>query len=121
MANPTAAYFTETGHNLSGLFHTYWDAHGGLFVNGFPISEVFDEVNPIDGKKYAVQYFERARFELHPENAGSDYEVLLGLLGTQLARQKGYFPSDTTEAATYPRFGHDANFAWLTGQVAFTK
>jgi hypothetical protein len=28
-----------------------------------------------------VQYFERARFELHPENAGTQYEVLLGQLG----------------------------------------
>src|SRR5262249_29825445 len=35
-----------------------------------------------------VQYFERNRFEYHPENKGTQYEVLLGLLGTQ----KGGFP-----------------------------
>ncbi len=28
-----------------------------------------------------MQYFERNRFEYHPENAGSRFEVLLGLLG----------------------------------------
>ena len=30
------------------------------------------------------QYFERNRFEYHPENAGTPYEVLLGLLGSML-------------------------------------
>jgi hypothetical protein len=32
-----------------------------------------------------VQYFERNRFEYHAENAGTRYEVLLGLLGRQLS------------------------------------
>ena len=31
-----------------------------------------------------VQYFERNRFEHHPENAGTPYEILLGLLGVEL-------------------------------------
>src|SRR4051794_11122840 len=66
-ASPGARFFAETGHNLSGAFLTYWDAHGGLFVNGYPISEPFTEKNPIDGKAYTVQYFQRARYELHPE------------------------------------------------------
>ncbi len=30
-----------------------------------------------------MQYFERARFEYHPEYAGTPYEVLLGLLGRE--------------------------------------
>ncbi len=37
------------------------------------------EVNPVDGETYVVQYFERARFEWHPEHIGTQYEVLLGL------------------------------------------
>ena len=36
-----------------------------------------------DGKQYQVQWFERARFELHPENA-APYDVLLGLLGNEV-------------------------------------
>ena len=36
-----------------------------------------------DGKTYLVQYFERNRLEYHPENKGTPYEVLLGLLGVQ--------------------------------------
>src|SRR5262249_39321399 len=86
-----ARYYSATGHNLSGAFLTYWDSHGGLFVHGYPLSEPFLEVNPTDGKVYTVQYFERSRFEWHPEHAGTPYEVLLGLLGTQLAQQQGYF------------------------------
>jgi len=35
-----------------------------------------------------VQYFERAVFELHPENAGTPFEVLLSQLGTFQAKNK---------------------------------
>jgi hypothetical protein len=44
---------------------------------GYPISEEFYEVSPDDGGTYVVQYFERARFEWHPEHSGTPYEVLL--------------------------------------------
>jgi hypothetical protein len=36
-----------------------------------------------DGKRYAVEYFERARFEYHPENA-APYDMLLGQFGRQI-------------------------------------
>ena len=62
-------------------YPTSWQQHGGLAVNGFPISEELRERGS-DGKTYAVQYFERSRFELHPENP-SPYNVLLGFLGRQ--------------------------------------
>ena len=35
-----------------------------------------------------MQYFERAVFEYHPENAGTPYEVLLSQLGTFRYQQK---------------------------------
>jgi plastocyanin len=75
---PGAAYFAETGHNLSGRFLEYWQGNGGLAVFGFPLSEEFEEV--LDGKPYRVQHFERARFEAHPSNQ-PPYEVLLGQFG----------------------------------------
>ena len=53
----------------SGRFLAYWQAHGGLAINGYPISDEFTEVLE-DGKAYTVQYFERVRMEYHPENAG---------------------------------------------------
>lgn len=80
-------FFPETGHNVSPVFLKYWNDTGGLAVFGYPITEERTEKNPIDGKEYTVQYFERARFELHPEQAGTPFDVQLGLLGTQLYRQ----------------------------------
>jgi predicted transcriptional regulator len=79
-----ARFFPETGHNLSAQFLQFWQTRGGLSVFGYPISEAITETNPQDGKQYLVQYFERARFELHPELAGTPYEVQLGQLGKQI-------------------------------------
>jgi hypothetical protein len=83
-------FFAETGHTLRNSFKRHWLNTGGLAQYGYPISEEFYEVNPVDGETYVVQYFERARFEWHPEHVGTQYEVLLGLLGTQLLAESGY-------------------------------
>ena len=88
---PGAQFFPQTGHNVSPTFLRFWNEHGGLAVFGYPITEEQTEKNPIDGKEYIVQYFERNRFEQHPEMAGTASEVQLGLLGVQLYRQK-YIP-----------------------------
>lgn len=74
--------FSETGHKVGGKFLAYWEGHGGLAQQGFPISDPFEEKSALDGKTYTVQYFERAVFEMHPENVGTQYEVLLSQLGT---------------------------------------
>ena len=63
--------FPETGKTVCDPFLTYWDAHGGLAQQGLPLTDEFTEVSPSDGKPYTVQYFERARFEKHPENAAA--------------------------------------------------
>ncbi|HET8626513.1 MAG TPA: PQQ-dependent sugar dehydrogenase, partial [Thermomicrobiales bacterium] len=81
---PGQVYFPETGHTLRNSFKTYWEQHGGLAIYGYPISEEFTETSPTDGKPYVVQYFERNRFEWHPEYKGTPYEVLLGLLGNTI-------------------------------------
>jgi hypothetical protein len=73
---------------VGGKFLEYWQRNGGLPQQGFPISEEFTEVSDLDGKPYRVQYFERAVFELHPENVGTPYEVLLSQLGTFQHRAK---------------------------------
>ncbi|HKP51857.1 MAG TPA: hypothetical protein VJ183_04305 [Chloroflexia bacterium] len=74
--------FKETGKTLGGKFRQYWETHGDVMQQGYPFTEEFQERSPVDGKVYTVQYFERAVFELHPENAGTPYEVLLSHLGT---------------------------------------
>jgi hypothetical protein len=76
-------YFPDSGHTLGGAFRGFWEGRGGLPAFGYPISEELGEVNPQDGQFYVVQYFERARFELHPQNTGTPFEVQLGQLGRQ--------------------------------------
>ena len=85
-------YFPETGHSLKGAFLKFWRDHGGLAIFGYPISEEFAEVSATDGKTYAVQYFERNRFEYHPEFAGTPNEVLMGLLGLEMTRGRTFPP-----------------------------
>lgn len=97
-ADPSAAhYFAETNHAIAPQFWGYWSSHGlefdgragksfqeSLALFGQPLSEATMERNPTDGKLYLTQHFERARFEYHPEHAGTQYAVLLGLLGSEL-------------------------------------
>ncbi len=99
-------FFPETGHNLSNFFKRFWDANGGLARFGYPISEEFQE------NGHTVQYFERVRFEHHPENGATSSEVELGLLGRLLTavRQEG------GESAFIPkaRFGISSGLAYFT-------
>jgi hypothetical protein len=81
-------YFPETGHTLSGKFLAYWNANGGLPVFGYPLTDAHTEVDPETGKSFLTQWFERNRFELHTELAGTKYEVELGLLGKDLNRNR---------------------------------
>jgi len=81
--DPSLTYESVTSHNVPTIFHDYWTNNGGLFRFGYPLTEPFDEQSTTDGKTYQTQYFERARFEHHPEYAGTAYEILLGLLGRE--------------------------------------
>jgi hypothetical protein len=92
--------FVETGKTACGQFLAYWREHGGLAQQGLPLSEPFEERNEADGRTYVVQYFERAVFEAHPENAGTPYEVLLSLLGSE--RLKAQYPSGVPVGYTPP-------------------
>jgi uncharacterized protein DUF4397 len=85
----TKVFYAATGHTLGGAFKTYWEQHGGLEQFGYPITEEYQEVSLTDGKTYTTQYFERARFEEHPENKGTQYEVLQGLLGREMFKLLG--------------------------------
>lgn len=75
--------YPQTGHSICKAMESYWRQYGGLAQFGYPISEPGGEKSALDGKSYTVQYFERARFELHPEMRGTPYEIQLGLLGRQ--------------------------------------
>ncbi len=88
-------YFDQTGFNVFGNFLASWSASGldlgdpgvstaeSLALFGLPLTGEF-EATLEDGTTHVVQWFERARFELHPENA-PPYNVLLTRLGVAKA------------------------------------
>jgi len=88
-STPERRYFPETGHSLSHGFKAFWERSGGLPIFGYPLTKEFSEINPDLGKPFTVQYFERQRFEYHPELAGTPYEVQLGRLGVEDAKRRG--------------------------------
>ena len=111
-ARPGCRYFSETRHTVCGDILTAWRKNGlefdgrtgkseaeNLALFGLPLSEPQTETLS-DGKPYTVQWFERARFELHPENK-PPYAVLLGLLGNEL-RSAAPKPQPTATLAPYP-------------------
>jgi hypothetical protein len=71
--------FARTGHYVCDEFLHFYDTRGGLGIFGYPITEA--EYDPMLGLH--VQYFQRARMELHPLNPAA-YRVELGLLVDQL-------------------------------------
>ena len=79
--------------DVCGRFLEVWNKPGSeqsnVYVNGLPITAKRAEISTTDGKTYQTQWFERARYEEHPENK-APYDVLLGLLGnTSKAEGRG--------------------------------
>lgn len=101
-------FFAETGHTLCEPFRSYWRRYGldlgmrgvaraeSIALFGLPISEPMMETNA-DGATVLTQWFERARFEYHPNNP-PQYRVLLGLLGKELYGP--YRPGATSVSGT---------------------
>lgn len=87
-------YFPETQHTLFGELGDFWGRRGGVSIFGYPISEEIEENGRV------VRYFERARFEYHPEDAAfyerysgfpldTLHKVRLGDLGRHAALLRG--------------------------------
>jgi hypothetical protein len=84
-----------TGHATCSDFFIYFRTHGlefdgkkgfseaeSIALFGLPITEAAQETGS-DGKPYLTQWFERARFEFHPD-LPEPYKVLLGRLGAEV-------------------------------------
>jgi hypothetical protein len=105
-------YFEETGHTIEGAFLAFFETHGGLSTFGYPLTVVFDE----DG--HDVQYFQRARFELHDKGKPSE-RVVLGALGTALHEAEPPIPAadipppDHADRFYFAETGHTLSFAFL--------
>jgi hypothetical protein len=74
-------YYPQTGHTVRGGFLSFFDRHGGVDLFGYPI----DEMEPADNNT-VVQWFQRARLELHPDNSGG--QIVLAPLGQQAFKEK---------------------------------
>lgn len=107
-SKPGCQYFAETQHLVCDQILSYWRSNGlnldgrpgftaaeSLALFGLPITEAVVE-NGSDGKPYLTQWFERARFELHPEIGPNT--VLLGLLG----REQGSGSTPVSQPAPQP-------------------
>lgn len=71
------------GLPVPALFYAVWQVSGGGAVCGNPVSPVLAEATS-SGAGIYVQYFERVRFEYHPEQVGTSYEVQRTPLGAML-------------------------------------
>jgi murein DD-endopeptidase MepM/ murein hydrolase activator NlpD len=71
-----------------------------LALSGLPLTA--PRIERLEGQDYLVQWFERARFELHPENEPS-FRVLFGLLGREVGALTGAVnPDRLPEQAAVP-------------------
>lgn len=113
----------EPVYELSGVFLRFWEQNGGLPVFGYAMSDEVIERNADTGRDHTVQYLERQRFEHHPANAGTPYEVLLGRLGVTHAEQRGLLDTAPFQAAPsapgdeclyFPETGHSLCGRFLT-------
>jgi hypothetical protein len=98
---PNTTFFPQTGHSVSLGFKHFFDTRGGLDLFGYPTTEEIKE------NGWTVQYFQRARFEYHPEFAGTRYEVELGLLGDLTAGQTFDKAMPQPAARFYPETSHN--------------
>jgi uncharacterized protein YkwD len=74
-------YFSETGYTVDASILHFWRA-GGVELYGYPISPLIMEQSLDDGLLRPVQYFERARFEVHHSAGGAS--IRLGRLGAEM-------------------------------------
>jgi heat shock protein HslJ len=131
------AFFAETNHQVCDEFLAAFRANGLSFANtpgisreeslalfGLPISEAMTET--IEGEEFTVQWFERARFELHPDNQ-PPFNVLFGRLGAELGGGTAVALENTewqllsfgTLAAPTPAVADSASTLTLDGNTLF--
>jgi len=101
-------YFPETGHHVKGDFlRFYKSVHDPQLVFGYPITE---QMTSKDGK--AVQYFQRARFELRTD-LPVDQRVQLSSVGRALYQPANQLKLDNTAGCEAFPTGYSVCFAFL--------
>ena len=109
---------TRPAVEVAEVFRRLWNASGGPRVFGRPVGAAYQQVDAETGVTLTIQYFDRARFELHPHLAGTRYEIQLGRVGWEEAARRGLLgtepfqpvPAATAEQSAncdyFPTTGH---------------
>jgi len=88
-------YYEQTGHSICYAFLDFFDAHGGLDLFGYPISEFTLQDDRI------VQNFQRFRLDWYPEAAAPN-QVQVAPLGREQFDESGYSQDLLRPAARGP-------------------
>jgi hypothetical protein len=101
-------YFPETGHYIKGdLLRFYESVPDPKLVFGYPITE---QITSKDGK--TVQYFQRARFELHAD-VPEGQRIQLTLVGQALYQPANQLKLGNTAGCDLFATGYSVCFAFL--------
>jgi len=101
-AAPRITYFPRTGHSLTLGFAQFVDAHGGVELFGYPLTDEISETGR------TVQYFEHARLEWHTELPPGQ-QVVVSALGADLHKSLPAVtppPVSSTMMEYFPTTGH---------------
>ena len=104
-------YFPQTGHNVVGEFWAFYESvPDAAVIFGMPITE---QIPSGDGSELTVQYFEKVRFELHPDQPEGQ-RVVLTSLGTKLYQAGAPTINLTTVGACRSLNGYGVCYDFLT-------
>jgi hypothetical protein len=100
-SNSDSVYFPQTGFTVQGEFlEKYQNAADPLLLYGYPITDAFIAPDSSPAAGLLVQYFQKARFEYHPENASGE-RVVVSPLGIYLYELE-QLDSKPISAASHP-------------------
>jgi len=105
---PLPADQEVNGIHVPALIWRFWQMHGGLERFGAPLAP------PQTTEGLVRQYFERAVFELNPEQADTPYHVQLAPIGREAAAER-FAPITTPdpELRYFPETGHTLRAGFL--------
>jgi len=104
-------YFPETGHTVSGEFlDAYERVDDPQLLYGYPITEMFKD----QATGFYIQYFDKARFELHMD-APAELRVKLTPIGQFIYNAGPALPSlDSTQGCNFfPETGYQVCYSFL--------
>lgn len=100
-SNPDSLYFPETGYTVKGEFlEKFQSATDPILVYGYPITNAFVAPDYSPSAGLTIQYFQKARFEYHMENALGD-RIVVSPLGSSLLDLE-QIDSKPVTAASHP-------------------